>query len=197
MKLSKSKICPKVGVHGKGYFMKKPVMNGQVFPVEFSADGKRNAYSHSCSVVGHSKNFAVCRHLVNERASGRLEVLYADCSAAIGKKTCPALSMIAEEKEANVAIYFAERVKSMGESLINAATKMIGVSVSQPLPETKPNNKVNITKSLMIDTTSFAEVISNVAKTGEIKVSHAPTQNESLVERAKRLLKERKEREVA
>lgn len=172
------------------------------FPIEFSADGKRNAFSHNCDIVGHSKNFAVCQHLIKERSSGRLEVLYADCSVAIGKKRCPAIAMMAKEKEAGKAIYFIERIKNMGSALMDAA---IGMVVSRPVTNetSKAELPKSIDKSLVIDTGSYADALNSslgeVAK-GEAKpkakvVEKTQPQvvtgkNETLMEMAKRMLAE-------
>lgn len=89
--------------------MLEEVNRDVTIPVEASADGKRNAWMIHCGVVQHVKAYCVCIHLCKQRKEGRLPTQYSDCSAAIGKKECPALKMRKEELAEGHAIYFRER----------------------------------------------------------------------------------------
>lgn len=109
-------------------------MNNEKLPIELSADGKRNAYSHPCNVMGYRANFAVCIHLMEKRKEGRLSAIYSACSAAIGNKRCPAIKMRKEELEKGQAIYFEERNRS--GAVINTA----------PTPSHNMQNKSLLTK---------------------------------------------------
>ena len=176
--------------------MNAPVI--PIMPVEASEDGKRNAYAHCCPVVGHFRHYAVCLHLNKQRKDGRLEVLYADCSAAIGKKRCPATDMRKEELEAGKAIYFVERIKHMGERLVEAASNLIGIaSPTKPAvtPVAKTTKKAKSVVTERIDTGSYADAINMSAKKVEepTKVAETvkPAQGESLMELAKRMLAEK------
>lgn len=89
--------------------MIEQVNRDATIPAEASADGKRNSWIVHCDVVQHAKAYCVCIHLCKQRKEGRLPTQYADCSAAIGKKECPALKMRKEELAEGHAIYFRER----------------------------------------------------------------------------------------
>lgn len=82
----------------------------EIYPVEKSAQGC-NAYYHRCEEVGHSAPYASCLARIEDRKQGRLPVIYAACSVAIGKKVCPAMAMRREELAEGRAIYFLNRTK--------------------------------------------------------------------------------------
>ena len=174
-----------------------------IFPVEFSADGKRNAFSHTCAVVGHTKGYAVCLSLIARRNEKNLDALYADCLQAIDKKRCPALLMRAEEASAGKAIYFRERIKNLGETLLKAASEMIGLPVTKGFTKVATSSKKTavVNKSQMIDVGSYAEAInlksSEVAEKPVIaKLAPAVTKavvGETLIEMAKRMMREKNE----
>lgn len=164
-----------------------------VFDPSASADGKRNAFHLRCNVVGHCRPYAACLNLCSERKSGRLESVYAECSAAIGKKICPALAMRREEKDANRAIYFIERIRSMGESFFEKARDLLGASAATPAPvKSKPSRKSSVIDK--IDTTGFSEVIrTDTVATKEVaapavKPGITPMPGESLIEMARRMM---------
>lgn len=166
---------------------------------ELSEDGKRNAYNHHCEVVGHMRSYAVCLHLCKSRKEGRLSAIYADCSVAIGKKRCPALSMHAEEKEAGRALYFIERIRIAAESAINEAIKFVsGSTTSKPAPvRFTPLHKSPVTER--ISTGTYADAINAAMKTEApaapvvplVKVEALP--GESPLEMARRLLAQSKQ----
>lgn len=173
-----------------------------VFPIEFSADGKRNAFSHPCNIVGHSKAYAVCLSISERRSQKGLDALYGDCLFAIGKKSCPALAMRAEELNAGKAIYFRERIRNLGETLLNAANEMIGMSVKKGKELTKEISKTPLNdKSPLIDSGSYAEAInlksSEVVEKPVIEkpAPHIakPAGGETLIEMAKRMMREKNE----
>lgn len=122
---------------------------------DVSADGKRNAFHHHCEVVGHYRSFAVCSHLCGMRKLGRLAESYADCSVAISKKRCPALSMITEEKAAGKAIYFIERIRDMTETIVTRTREFMRPSKAphvKSFPSTEVRKLVGPRKSSVIDT---------------------------------------------
>jgi hypothetical protein len=180
-------------------------MEQQINGVDASADGKRNAYSFACSVVGYRPNFSVCLHLMTQRKLGRLNVNYATCSAAIGNKTCPAIKMRKEELDKGQAIYFVERVRS-GVVINPTAT-----------PTLKRDNKSSVTKrekqtvskpDLPVDSGGIADAINNafVAEKESVEAAKkeavetkqpvitaqqgvTPLPGESLLDMAKRIMK--------
>lgn len=81
------------------------------YPAEMSASGDNAYYIEQCSVVGHRPAYASCLCKVADRKEGRLQAAYAECSAAIGKKMCPAQRMRKEELAEGKAIYFISRIK--------------------------------------------------------------------------------------
>lgn len=103
-----------------------------ILPPEVSGDGKRNAYHHQCAIIGNQQAYASCVDKLARRKHGALPVIFSDCSAAIGKKVCPAIAMRKEELAAGKAIYFIERQRFTGLSvLIDKAKEMF-----KPLPQT-------------------------------------------------------------
>lgn len=82
----------------------------EVYSPSESAKGN-NAYYFRCEEVQHSTPYCVCLKHIADRKNGRLDSIYSTCSAAIGRKDCPALAMQAREKEAGKAIYFVNRRK--------------------------------------------------------------------------------------
>lgn len=159
-------------------------------PIEASADGKLNAYTSYCPVVGHQRNYAVCLHLCAERKQGRLDVRYSDCSAAIGQRRCPALSMRKEEIAVGHAIYFTERFK-FSEGLVERAKEYVTKAV---LPPTRAKSEPAQSKMSVlnkIDDSGYAKAINSViereSKSSEVpKVEAKP--GESLLDMARRLM---------
>jgi Uri superfamily endonuclease len=161
-------------------------------PIEDSANGKTNAFSHYCGSVMHSKNYAVCLHLIEERKQGRLNPQYADCSATIGKKVCPALAMRKEEIAAGKALYFVERIKNLGESFMDTVGELFTKIATPLVKETKsPVTKIDDNQPSM---GGYSDAINNAIKKGvpttPIKpaVVVAPVQGETLMEMAKRMM---------
>lgn len=81
------------------------------YPVERSAAGDNAYYLEHCNVTNSRPSYAACLKRVADRKSGRLATEFAECSAAIGKKSCPAQAMQRAEKEAGRALYFVPRLK--------------------------------------------------------------------------------------
>lgn len=161
-------------------------------PIEDSANGKTNAYSHYCGSVMHSKNYAVCLHLIEERKQGRLNPQYADCSASIGKKVCPAIAMRKQEVEAGKALFFTERIKNLGESFMDSVGELF-TKMATPLVKTpkSPVTKINDNQPSM---SGYSDAINIAIKKGDVTapikpvVVVAPVQGETLMEMAKRMM---------
>lgn len=164
-------------------------------PPEVSGDGKRNAFHVSCEVMGHCRPYAACLHLCDERKAGRLDIAYADCSVAIGKKRCPALAMRAEETSTGKAIYFIERHRSIGEVIYGAAQELVRsavAAVTQPV-KSKASSTSSVTD--MIDAGDYSTAINvEMKKTGTpaapvvLVAAVAPIAGESLLDMAKRMM---------
>lgn len=168
-------------------------------PVTASADGQRNAYIHSCDALKQRRHYAVCLHLCSERKGGRLDIIYSDCSALIGKKTCPALKMRKEEIEAGHAIYFEERRKIVpgffdtAKTLIGEAATFVERSVKPLLNKPKSDDLLS-----SIDTGTYADAINSAIQAPKIDTSKAevpkeipkvaPVVGESLLDMARRLM---------
>ena len=161
-------------------------------PIEDSANGKTNAFSHYCGSVMHSKNYAVCLHLIEERKAGRLSPQYADCSVSIGKKNCPALAMRKQEIEAGKALFFRERIKNLGESFMDSVGELF-TKMATPLVKTV---KSPVTKSndMQPSKSGYSDAINIALKKGDVTapikpaVVIAPVQGETLMEMAKRMM---------
>lgn len=137
----------------------------QINGIEASADGKRNAYNFPCPVMGYRSNFAVCLNLIAKRKEGRLQAIYADCSAAIGNKRCPALGMRKEELEKGQAIYFEERRRSGPTGSGGIQTVWTGNDKSrvtiQLNPPTKPADTPKRKGDALVDGGGVADAITN------------------------------------
>lgn len=163
-----------------------------------SANGKLNAYSHYCTHVMHSKAYATCLHLIDQRKKGRLSILYADCSVAIGRKTCPAISMRKQEETAKHALFFRERVRHLGESFVEKASSLFN-KITTPSNAKTTKSPVTVKDSFQPDKGGYSDAINNALKSGakvEVKKEEpkkevtpvAPIAGESLIEMAKRMM---------
>ena len=99
-----------------------------IYPPSASAQGD-NAFYHLCEVMGQKCAYASCLKKIADRAHGRLETSFATCSAEIGKRTCPALQMKAQEAAAGKALFYVNRDKQ--RSIFFALSKDIVVTVSK------------------------------------------------------------------
>lgn len=162
---------------------------------ETSKDAKRNAFYLHCSVTEQYRPYAVCLHLCQKRKEGRLPEIYSDCSVAIGKKRCPALSMRAEEKESGRALYFIERVKLLGGEFMARAKELLVSTPAKP----EPSKSQPMRKSSVINTGGYADAINEAIKTKAVAAPTAPAikiealPGESPLEMARRLLAANKE----
>ncbi|MFM0095704.1 hypothetical protein PQQ87_08825 [Paraburkholderia nemoris] len=110
------------------------------YPVERSASGENAYYLEQCSVTNSRPSYAACLKRVADRKQGRLATEFADCSAAIGKKSCPAQAMQRAEQEAGYALYFIPRLKLLEHSDQQMLKRGIDMKVnrSAPLSTTPP-----------------------------------------------------------
>lgn len=172
--------------------------------VDASADGKRNVWTIHCEVVQHAKAYCVCIHLCKQRKEGRLPTQYSDCSAAIGKKECPALKMRKEELAEGRAIYFRERVApatvtpAQWAEVVKNPPKRIDMSevrpksapISKPAPVSSKSSGGVLQK---IDGAGYATAINRaIENESKPKVVTPPPKveampGESLLEMARRL----------
>lgn len=86
----------------------------EILPIAASADGRRNAYSHTCRPVASRMLYAACLNLI-ETDSPLAE---STCKKARQGGSCPARQMRAEEITKGQAIYFSERVRH-GQALVS------------------------------------------------------------------------------
>lgn len=183
----------------------------QIYTPETSADGKRNAYSLHCGLTQQFRPYAACLNLISacKLKDKRLEALYPECFTSIGKCSCPAVAMQAEEKEQGKAIYFKERNRFLGlaesaASFLSDAAKEalnktfpqhrnFGVSTSKPEPsKSTPLNKSSVIDR--IDTGDYAAAINSEA--AKIETPAAPVvpvevkKGESILEMARRMMQQ-------
>jgi hypothetical protein len=83
----------------------------EVYPPEASARGDNAFYLDGCAHVGSKPPYASCLKKMTDRKNGRLDAQWAECSAAIGKKVCPALAMREKELEKGLALFYINRSK--------------------------------------------------------------------------------------
>lgn len=89
---------------------------------EASEGGDNAFYLASCMHVQHRPAYAACLCKIEDRKKGRLEGM-PECSAAIGRKDCPALPMRQEEILAGKAIYFVSRKELQAQAQAAAAAR--------------------------------------------------------------------------
>jgi hypothetical protein len=134
-------------------------------PPELSADGKRNAYYHNCKVIGGDQNFAVCLNKVEKRKAGALPAIYADCSAAIGKKACPAIAMRKQELQEGKAIFFLERQRDIKD------TPMMGKARNLFKPtRTEPKQSAPVSKPAPSSGNYMADALNQAFKDQHSKI---------------------------
>lgn len=83
----------------------------EVYPVEASARGDNAYYLEHCTVTHVRPGYASCLKKIADRKNGRLETAIADCSAAIGKKECPAQKLREKELKEGKALFYISRPK--------------------------------------------------------------------------------------
>lgn len=83
----------------------------ELYAASVSADPSNATYLDYCDVTWHRPAYAACLNKIAERKEGRLDARFAGCSAAIGRKVCPAMQLQSEEKVADKAIYYINREK--------------------------------------------------------------------------------------
>lgn len=147
------------------------VARRQEHPLSASEGGDNVYYLDHCAVVSHRPAYCVCLKRIKERKDGRLESSASECSAAIGKKTCPAMGLLEEEVAAGKALYFIPRelMRSTNDERIEDTNERFskmrpskesaaGVKKPKPTPEkvTKPDD-------LFAQSGGYAEVITLVA----------------------------------
>jgi hypothetical protein len=104
------------------------------YPVERSASGENAYYLAHCNVTNSRPSYAACLKRIADRKHGRLATEFADCSAAIGKKACPAQAMQRAEKEAGYALYFVPRLKLLEHSDQEMLKHGIDMNVNRSVP---------------------------------------------------------------
>lgn len=102
-------------------------------PIEASGRGDNTLYLDYCASGGNRPAYCACISKVIKRKEGRLDSRWAECSAAIGKKTCPAMALMKQEKEAGHALFYIpratvqaaniERVEAGNEASIRSSFK--------------------------------------------------------------------------
>lgn len=85
--------------------------DNEIYPAEASEQGCNSYYLPGCDIAGHRPAYAACLKKIADRKNGRLTTSLSECSAAIGKKECPAQRMRKEELVEGKAIYFINRNK--------------------------------------------------------------------------------------
>lgn len=162
----------------------------EIHPPELSGDPKRNSFYLHCQVVEQMRPYAVCLHLCDERKDGRLDAIYADCSAAIGKKRCPALLMRQQEKEACKAIYFKERVRSFADVIVDTVADVVARVAKKVPSKSTPSRKSSVIDS--IDTGDYASAINAAMNAKPATPAVEARAGESLLEMAKRMMSQSK-----
>lgn len=138
-------------------------------PITASADGKRNAYTHSCHFVQQKMNYAACLSRVAAIDGGKYPKDWEPCSSATN--SCPARRMRREEEIAGKAIYFAPR----GTIATAAATagRWISDKVKKAVAPPAPRAKSSMFDA-MRDAGSMADVINAMSTTHTSAAAPAP-----------------------
>lgn len=117
-------------------------------PIEASESGQNAHYCDHCNHAGHKPSYAACLHKIKLRKSGRLNTIWSDCSAAIGRKDCQALAMRKQEIDAGKALFFIDRAKLLEVARLNASVTGSRYGENPlPLPSAKRSPPVDDTDS--------------------------------------------------
>ena len=137
------------------------------FSIEASADGKRNAFCHGCAAIQQSMSYAACVNRVTtiQRADKGFDVKvprdWAECDRAMGRGTCPAVSMRSDEVAAGKSLYF--QARATVQAAADAAIKWVSSwSEAAPAKRAAAPRKPASMLDAMGDAGSFADAI-NVA----------------------------------
>lgn len=79
----------------------------ETLPPEASMAGDNTIYV-GCEFIESRQNYGLCLYTIKAEEEGRL-VGFQDCRRPIGNKTCPALKMREEERQAGRALYYQKR----------------------------------------------------------------------------------------
>jgi len=187
-------------------------MTKEIIPFSMSAGGD-NSFHINCKDLEQQKSYAACIHIEKLSKTDPDSLLYQDCFNAINRRSCEALKMRTEEKEAGCSLYYKKRRgvdvghsklkddpsyaigwNKAGGKLPALPQKQLGQKPSELATKRKPKAEA---ASTGID---FADVVN--VMTAEAKAPPAPkTQTktipgESMIDRAKRIMNERKEATV-
>lgn len=107
-----------------------------IHPLSASADGKRNAFSRRCEVLGQTMNYAAClwRNGVLERDDIKAPADWEPCRNAMRCGTCNSANMRREEVLKGHSIYFKDR--SVLASIKDAARTWLGMDYFTKKPGT-------------------------------------------------------------
>ena len=160
----------------------------EIMPIEMSADTKRNAHCHYCNVTGQRHSYALCLHKLTLRKVSRLKEDWSECSAAIGKKTCPAIDMKENEVEKGYALYFIERLKFIGiAGLVDIAKEMFKPTAKKAAPVKRVVAKPVVDElDLDIDEGDYQDALNSAVATPKVAVPHK--EGESLIDIARRMM---------
>lgn len=154
--------------------MSEKFEDAENYPVESSASGENAYYLNNCEVVGHRPAYCVCLRKIEERKNGALATVYSDCSAAIGKKQCPAQRMRKEELAEGRAIYFINRRKVNAFRQYEEEMERQRLSVTPPAKDkprtervSKPSQPEPTQHFLDVATGDYADAINRSLATQE------------------------------
>lgn len=165
-----------------------PSYTGPARPLAASANGITNAFTFRCVVVNQQRHYAACLHLIHRRETeGSLSGDRLDCDSAIRGDNCPALRLQQAEKEAGHAIFFVERIR-VGDTL-KKANEILSVPVQQAPA------KVDSVAAVLLGNHDGADinaqVVNHIAKETVVKPQQQAASGESLMDIARRMLKEK------
>jgi hypothetical protein len=102
--------------------IEKPVFKDDTYyPPAQSAAGTNAYYMDYCAAGGCRPGYAVCLNKVAAVEEGRMPSVFSGCTTAIEGKTCPALSMRAQEQLEGRAMFYIDRAKQL--EFFNAQAK--------------------------------------------------------------------------
>lgn len=155
-------------------------------PIEVSADGTRNAYTHYCDAVEHRIHYASCLKRIEDEKAGVTEQ-DPDCRRAMKHGRCPAKNMFYEEAEKGHAIYFLERVRQ-GDILAKAMKLLTPSRQESTVTIAEP-----VVKSVEIDLQhgdgvgDYADVVNDMMVASRVTVA-SPNLGGGFLEVARRAL---------
>lgn len=112
-----------------------------IYPPEQSGAGTNTFTVKGCKAVGHTPGYCVCLNKLKAFERDKALNSYPECERAISGRSCPAIGMREEERNAGKALYFIDRTllrEEMEKAFASSAASFRTTKTSAPAPKSEP-----------------------------------------------------------